>query len=198
MGISGSLNEGLSAAEAEFVAFQDADDWSEPSRLERELGVLEGRPEVVVVGCRMREVDGSGAELAPRTSFVAGDVNGVLMRFNPIPNSCAMVRRRSVLEAGGFDPRYLYAMDYDLWLRLAERGTIATLDEPLAVRVMGGANVAARKERAQTAETVRMRVEALRRRRTIRGAGGLVVPLISLATPARLKRARRRRLGQAP
>jgi glycosyltransferase involved in cell wall biosynthesis len=198
MGISGSLNAGLRAAKAPFVAFQDADDWSEPSRLERELEVLERRPEVVVVGCRMREVDGSGAELAPRTSFAAGDVNDALMRFNPIPNSCAMVRRDAVLDAGGFNPRYRYAMDYDLWLRLAERGTIVTIDEPLAVRVMSGANVAARKEWAQTAETVRLRVEALRRRQTIRGAGGLAVPLVSLITPARLKQARRRRLGQAP
>lgn len=198
MGISRSLNEGLRAARADFVAFQDADDWSEPERLERELAVFERRPEVVVVGCRMREVDGAGIELAARTTFAGGDVNDALMRFNPIPNSCAMVRRAVVLDAGGFDPRYLYAMDYDLWLRLAERGTVVTLEEPLAVRVMGGANVAARKESAQTAETVRLRLEALRRRRTIRGAGGLALPLISLATPVPLKRARRRRLGQAP
>jgi GT2 family glycosyltransferase len=152
----------------------------------------------VVVGCRMREFDGGGSELAPRTSFAAGDVNDVLMRFNPIPNSCAMVRRAVVLDAGGFDPRYLYSMDYDLWLRLAERGTVVTLDEPLAARVMGGANVAARKERAQTLEAIRIRVAALRRRRTMRGAGGLALPLISLATPLALKRTVRRRAGQAP
>ena len=198
MGISGSLNEGLRAARAPFVAFQDADDWSEPTRLERELAVLERRPEVVVVGCRMREVDGAGAELAPRTAFSGGDVNDALMRFNPIPNSCAMVRRQAVLDAGGFDRRYLYAMDYDLWLRLAERGTIVTLDEPLAVRVMGGTNVAARKERAQTLEAIQIRLTALRRRRTVRGAEGLALPLVSLATPLALKRAVRRRVGQAP
>jgi glycosyltransferase involved in cell wall biosynthesis len=198
MGISRSLNEGLRAARAPLVAFQDADDWSEPARLERELAVFERDPEVVVVGSRMREVDGSGAELAPRTSFVAGEVNDALMHFNPIPNSCAMVRRDAVLQAGGFDPRYLYAMDYDLWLRLAEHGKVVAIDEPLAVRVMGGTNVAARKERAQTLEAIQIRVAALRRRRTVRGAEGLALPLVSLATPLALKRAVRRRAGQAP
>jgi glycosyltransferase involved in cell wall biosynthesis len=198
MGISRSLNRGLQAATAEFLAFQDADDWSLPGRLERQLHTLVTRPEVLVTGCRMREVDPRGAELAPRTTFRAGDVNGVLMRFNPIPNSCAMVRRRAVLEAGGFDPRYRYAMDYDLWLRLAERGVVTTLDETLAVRRMSGVNVAARSERAQTAEAVRIRLSALRRRRTLRGAQGLALPLASLATPPTLKRARRRALGQAP
>lgn len=198
VGISRSINAGLAVAGAEFVAFQDADDWSLPDRLERELAVLESRPEVAVVGCRMREVDECGEPLSPRTSFAAGDVNAVLPHFNPIPNSCAMVRRALVLAAGGFDVRYRYAMDYDLWLRLADHWEIATLDETLAVRRMGGTNVAARKERAQTAEAIRIRLSAMRRRRSLRGVSGLALPLASLATPLLLKRSLRRLRGQAP
>jgi glycosyltransferase involved in cell wall biosynthesis len=198
MGISRSLNEGIRKASAPYVAFQDADDWSLPERLERQLEVLDGRPEVMVVGCRMAEVDGSGSALAPRTKFAAGDVNGVLLHFNPIPNSCATVRRDSVLAAGGFDPRYRYAMDYDLWLRLSERGVITALDKPLAVRRMGATNVAARRERAQTAEALRIRGAAMRRRRSLRDAVGLVLPLVSLATPLALKRMLRKARGQAP
>jgi glycosyltransferase involved in cell wall biosynthesis len=198
MGISRSLNNGLGAARGNYVAFQDADDWSLPERIEREQQQLERRPEVAVVGCRMREVDRRGAVLTPRTTFAAGDVNSVLLSFNPIPNSCAMVRRHAALDAGGFDPRYRYAMDYDLWLRLAEHHVITTVDQELAVRRMTGSNVAAQRERAQTAETIRMRIEALRRRRTLRGAHQLAVPLVSLATPPPLKRAVRRRRGQAP
>jgi glycosyltransferase involved in cell wall biosynthesis len=198
MGISRSLNRGLAAARAPIVAVQDADDWSEPERLDRQLAVLAARPEVAVVGTRMREVDESGGELAPRTTFFAGDVNALLMRANPIPNSCAAFRRTAALEAGGYDPRYLYAMDWDLWLRIAERHTVHTLDEVLATRRMGSTNVAARKERAQTAETVVMRLQAMRRRRSARGLPNVMVGAIAYATPLAAKRARRRRLGQAP
>jgi glycosyltransferase involved in cell wall biosynthesis len=198
MGISPSLNAGLREARGELVAIQDADDWSEPQRLERQVAVLQARPEVAVVGCRMFEVDERGKPLEPRTAFAAGDVRRVLMRFNPIPNSCVCMRRRAALDAGGYDPRYLYAMDYDLWLRLAERHTVVTLDEPLATRRMSSQNVAARKERAQIAETIAMRMRALRRRRTLRGAEGLVLPAVSYLTPLPLKRRLRRRLGQAP
>ena len=198
VGISGSLNRGLDEARAPVVAVQDADDWSLPERLERELAVLDERPEVAVVGARMREVDPSGAELRPRTTFAVGEVNRALLRFNPIPNSCAAFRRSAALEVDGYDPRYRYSMDHDLWLRIADRHLVFTLDEVLAVRLMSGQNVAARRERAQIAETIRVRAATLRRRRSLAGVQGLVLPSISYVTPLPLKRALRRRQGQAP
>jgi glycosyltransferase involved in cell wall biosynthesis len=197
LGIARSLNAGMEAAAAPVVAIQDADDYSAPNRLERELAVLAEEPEVAVVGSRMREVDGSGRELRPRTSFTAGDIASVLMRFNPIPNGSAAFRKDVAVELGGYDPRYRYATEYDLWLRIADRHRLVALDEELSTRVMGGGNVAARAERAQLAEGIRIRTEALRRRRTLRGATGLLRPALSYALPTRLKRALRERRGQA-
>lgn len=197
-GIAQSLNTGLRAAAAPIVAVQDADDYSEPERLERQLAALAADPAVAVVGARMREVDGEGKELRSRTTFAAGDVGSALMRFNPIPNSCAAFRREVALGLGGYDPRYRFATEYDLWLRIAEGHRIVTLDEELCTRVMSGANVAARAERAQTAEAIAIRARALARRRTLRGAGGLLRPALSYVLPASLKRALRRRRDQAP
>ena len=57
IGIARSLNAAIAQARAPAVAILDADDWSEPQRLERQLEALEGAPAVAVVGCRMREVD---------------------------------------------------------------------------------------------------------------------------------------------
>ena len=198
VGISRSLNEGLRAAHAAVVAINDADDFSSPQRLERQLALLDARPDVAVIGCRMREVDERGRVLRPRTSFRAGDAGAVLMRFNPIPNSAAAFRREAALAVGGYDPRLRYAMEYDLWLRMAERWTLWALDETLATRVMGRANVAARAERAQIGEAIALRARAMRRRRSVRGAQGLAPYAVSYVTPIALKRALRRRLGQAP
>jgi hypothetical protein len=72
------------------------------------------------------------------------------------------------------------------------------LDETLAVRSMSGVNVAARRERAQLAEIARIHAAAMRRRRSLGGWRGAALPAVSWATPLPLKRAVRRRLGQAP
>lgn len=197
LGIAGSLNQGLRAAAAPVVAIQDADDYSAPERLERQLAALAADPGLAVVGSRMREVDAEGRVLAPRTSFAAGEVNAVLLRFNPIPNGCAALRREPALALGGYDPRYRYATEYDLWLRLAEHHRLLALDAELSTREMGGGNVAARAERAQLAEGIAIRARALRRRRSLRGAGGLLRPALSYALPTGLKRGLRRRRGQA-
>jgi glycosyltransferase involved in cell wall biosynthesis len=198
MGIARSLNAGLAEARAPYVAIQDADDWSLPERLERQVSLLDSRPDVAVVGCRMLEVGPDGAELRPRTSFATGDVHRALLRFNPIPNTSACYRREAMLALGGYDPRWQYAPEYDLWLRAAEHHRVWTLDEVLAVRSMSGVNVAARRERAQTAEVVRLLLAAARRRRSAAGVPWIAVPALSWLTPLGLKRALRRHLGQAP
>ncbi len=198
LGIARSLNAGLEAAAAPVVAIQDADDHSQPERLARELDLLAAEPDVAVVGSRMREVDPDDRALRPRTSFAAGDVGPLLLRFNPIPNGSAAFRRDLALELGGYDPRYRYAAEYDLWLRIGERHRLVAIDEELCVRVMGRDNVAARAERAQLAEGIAIRARALRRRGTLRGATGLLRPALSYALPVPLKRALRERRGQAP
>jgi DNA invertase Pin-like site-specific DNA recombinase len=63
---------------------------------------------------------------------------------------------------------------------------------------MSTRNVAARREREQIREAIAMRLRAMRRRRSARGASGLGPYVLSYLTPLPLKRELRRRLGQAP
>jgi glycosyltransferase involved in cell wall biosynthesis len=198
MGIARSLNRGLEEARAPVVAFQDADDWSYPERLERELAVLERWPKVAVVGCWMDEVDEAGRPLATRQPRRAGLVAGALPRFNPIPGTCAMVRRAAAREVGDYDPRFRFAQDYDLWSRISDRREIYCLGEVLAVREMAGSAAGSRNERNQIRETLRIRLELIRRRRNPAAARHLLRPALSLLAPVRLKAASRRQRRKAP
>jgi glycosyltransferase involved in cell wall biosynthesis len=198
VGIARSLNEGLAQSRGEIVAIQDADDFSDEARLERQLEALGSSEDVAVVGALTREVDAAGREVRSRTRRATGDVTARLSSFNPIPNGIAAFRRAIVLELGGYDERYLYAPDYDLWLRVADEHRLAVLDEVLATRVMTGANVAARAEREQAKEAIAIQLRAMRRRRSPTGAVGLARAAGSYLVPTSLKRTLRRRRGQAP
>jgi GT2 family glycosyltransferase len=197
VGISRNLNRALAEARSRYVALLDSDDWSYPERLEKQLAVLEARPEVVAVGHRLLEVDEHEQPLNPRTSFAPGDINKALMRFNPISNSAVMFRQDAVVSAGGYNEEYTCTVDWDLWLRLADKGVVHMLGEVLGVRRVHRTNISVARELEQVRAGVRTRVATLRRRRTLRGVTGLAPALLSLVTPMPLKRYRRRLLGQA-
>jgi hypothetical protein len=116
----------------------DADDVSHPRRLEWQVGLLDSRPEVGVVGSRVVCV--------PRADLDEGFrryerwLNGLRFheemarqRFVDVPVAHPSVTmRRQVLEAvGGWRDRG-WPEDHDLWLRLFETGVrFAKIDRPL-------------------------------------------------------------------
>ena len=54
---------------------------------------------------------------------------------NPLRCSAITLNKAASIEAGGFDPSYRYALDWDLWLRIARRRPVAWLAQPtVAVR----------------------------------------------------------------
>jgi hypothetical protein len=52
---------------------------------------------------------------------------------NFVVNSSALVKKQACESAGGFDRRFVYAQDYDLWLRIARRHEIGFVKERLTV-----------------------------------------------------------------
>jgi glycosyltransferase involved in cell wall biosynthesis len=200
VGIAKSLNIGLKEARAPFVAINDADDWSLPDRLARQVATLESDPTIGVVGCLMREVDDDGTAFGRRRLPVVatGDVGSALLRFNQVSNTAACLRRDAALAVGGYDPSYRLACDYDLWLRMADHHRIVNLPEELAVRRLGSDNAGQSNERLMLREIIRTLTSTHLRRRSLRGATGLIRYVVSLTTPIRVKQAVRRRRGQAP
>jgi glycosyltransferase involved in cell wall biosynthesis len=198
VGISRSLNIGLEESRAPLVAIHDADDWSLPERIERQAALLNERTDVAVVGCWMDEVDERERVLEPRSPRVAGEIRDDLLRWNPLPGTCVMLRRRETLDVGGFDPDFRFAADYDLIARLSDRHTIYCLGEVLAMRQKSSSAAGSSNERAQLKEVLRVQAETIRRRRQPAAYRFLIRTLVSLAAPLSLKRAVRRRRGKAP
>jgi glycosyltransferase involved in cell wall biosynthesis len=194
LGLTRALNEGLGLARAPLVARLDADDVAVPDRLARQVVFMQARPEVGVLGSAAREIDGAGRERAVvRPPTEDADIRRALIRRNVFVHSSVMLRRGLVVDAGGYDPAFPVAQDYDLWLRLAPRTRLANLAEPLVVRRVLPTRVSA----ARDAE--RLRAEARVRWREVRAGrypawcvAFAVRSWLALALPAAVRRGWRR------
>jgi glycosyltransferase involved in cell wall biosynthesis len=133
-GIVGALNDGLAAATGEFVARMDADDVSVPQRFEKQVAFLRDNPRCVAVGSRVIGIDPCGCELFHSHHKLQHDqierelLNGVGWS---IVHPSAMLRRDAVERVGGYRREYQWVEDLDLFLRLAEVGTLANLPDEL-------------------------------------------------------------------
>jgi glycosyltransferase involved in cell wall biosynthesis len=107
-GLPGARNTGITQAQGKYIAFLDADDLWEPTKLEKQVRCLDEQPEVGVVYTWSRLIDGQGN---PTGRIHAGQGEGniwqqLLLGKDPISNgSSAMVRRGCFDTAGLFDTR---------------------------------------------------------------------------------------------
>jgi glycosyltransferase involved in cell wall biosynthesis len=138
VGLAAALNAGLAVCRGDFVARMDADDLARADRLEKQWAVLQADASLDVVSSWHAEF-----EVDPDRPFamktVPRDHESILaaLRWRCIISHPTVVARSSLLmDVGGYR-RIEYLEDYDLYMRLAERGArFCAVQEPLVfVRV---------------------------------------------------------------
>lgn len=138
-GPAGPRNFALAQAVTTWVAFCDADDLWHPQKLELQLRVAQAESADLVCTA----IRDFAPPLPPEPSQPVDPAAPLhaehvglwrLLGKNVIPGSSVLCRRMLIAEAGGFDTaRELVAVeDYDLWLRLIERGAkVVKIARPL-------------------------------------------------------------------
>jgi glycosyltransferase involved in cell wall biosynthesis len=137
-GIVYSLNRGLAACRARYIARMDGDDVALRERLERQAAFLDEHPETVALGGALRYVDGRGRDMGiVRTC----ETEGSLLARNPLLHPTVMLRREVLVRLNlRYEERYRYAEDYFLWLQLSRAGKLSALrDVVLKYRLTQGA-----------------------------------------------------------
>lgn len=132
-GLVAALNLGCSLARAPWIARMDADDVALPGRLARQLERLAREPALVVLGGAAIFVDAQD-RLLPSDPVLTGPraLEQALARGDcPLIHPTVVMRRAAFEAVGGYRACIAHAEDYDLWLRLAERGALDNLPEPV-------------------------------------------------------------------
>lgn len=145
-GVPRVSNRGLATARGEYVARHDADDWSEPIRLQRQVAFLKEHPDIALVGTDAYTHAACGKPLwRLKLPHSPHDLSHALSTRNPFVHGSTMFRRAAALAIGGYREEFPCSSDYDFLWRLTEAGGAANLDEVLYHYRYTGGSISARR-----------------------------------------------------
>ncbi len=141
LGIPGNWNQCVSLAEGEFISIFHQDDLMLPGNLEKKMRLLRSDAQM---GFVHSAADVLIEESAPRffRDWMEDERENVvftgieyflrlLLHGNRVCAPSAVVRRKQLLDLGGFDKDLGFACDYDMWMRLCLTGKVGFIAEPL-------------------------------------------------------------------
>jgi glycosyltransferase involved in cell wall biosynthesis len=135
-GIVRTRNELLEQCRGKYMAVNDSDDLSMPQRLEKQVAYLESHPQCVLLGSRVMLMDPFGSPVCVSGQKLDHDeIEQELLGYGggwALVQSAIMARVDVVRQIGGYRGEdHNLAEDHDLFVRLAEVGKVANLQEPL-------------------------------------------------------------------
>lgn len=128
LGQTDAINKGFSLATGEIYAWLNSDDTYRPGGVAKAARYLSDHPEIGMVYGNAYYIDEEGRRTA---RYPAGptDYSGLRRGVNTIPQQSMFFRSKLWEIVGPLDPSFFYAMDYDLWVRIAAVSEIAFCDD---------------------------------------------------------------------
>lgn len=115
-----TLNKMVQLANGKYIARMDADDISLPNRIEKQVEFLEKNSDIAFCGTNAWHINENGKKIGfsclPRTN---DEINKFKFYACPFYHPAVMVRSE-VYKENFYDENFLYAEDYELWIRLLE------------------------------------------------------------------------------
>lgn len=122
-GQTDAINKGFARAKGEVLAWLNSDDTYNPGAVSAALAFLQAHPEAGLVYGDTNFIDENGKILG---AFPAAQTDYKRLRrgYVHIPQQAAFFRADIWKQVAPLDPSFYFAMDYDLWVRIASHAPI--------------------------------------------------------------------------
>ena len=122
-GQTDALNKGFARAKGDILAWLNSDDTYEPGAIDAAVKLMQPNPEIGLLYGDANYINEAGRVIG---KFPAAQTNLKHLRegYVHIPQQAAFFRGNLWHEVGPLDSSFYFAMDYDLWIRLATRSQV--------------------------------------------------------------------------
>jgi len=122
-GQTDAINKGFARAKGEIFAWLNSDDTYRPGAVAEAVAFLRSWPEVGLVYGDANFIDENGRVIG-RFPAAQTDYRRLRRGYVHIPQQAAFFRADLWRKVGPLDPSFYFAMDYDLWVRIAKLAPI--------------------------------------------------------------------------
>ncbi len=130
-GQTDALNKGFAHARGDVLAWLNSDDTYEPGVIARASQYLQMHRDVGLVYGDANYIDERGHRVG-RFPAAQTDLDRLRRGYVHIPQQAAFFRGELWRALGPLDPSFYFAMDYDLWVRIASHAELKYLPETWA------------------------------------------------------------------
>lgn len=162
-GLTKALNIGISQAQGEFIARMDDDDVSLPDRFEKELEYLNDHPDVALVSCFAKVINEKGEIVGEHKPPIDHETIKKMSFFSgQICHPAVMFRKKIFDELGGYNEKFRYAQDYELWFRFIGKSAVANIPDFLFLWRASKHGISSKNKNEQRRFAQRARAKAIK------------------------------------
>jgi len=119
-GQTDAINKGFARARGDILAWLNSDDTYEPGAVNSAVRALQAHPEAGMVYANCNFIN-EGGQVIGKFGAAQTDYRRLREGYVHIPQQSMFFRAGLWKQLGPLDPSFYFAMDYDLWTRIAAR-----------------------------------------------------------------------------
>lgn len=155
--IAGNRNKGIGMSKGKYIVWQDADDVSLPTRLEKLYGYMESHPEVGICGSYFQSFkEGKDLDIRKYETEDAS-LRKNIFRFSPVAQPTAIIKKEIFTKIGLYNVSSSPAEDIEMSFRIGELYKFGNIPEVLLRYREHTGSATFTRSKKQISETCRVR-----------------------------------------